>query len=83
MAEERILKEYVNPSTEEPRNIIVYPTVEDERFEIKPAFLNLVQKNQFSGSLNEDPNLHVSIFYRLSVTYKNQDTVRLHLFPFS
>jgi len=44
MAEERTLKEYANPSTEEPQTIIMYPTVEGDKFEIKPAFLNLVQK---------------------------------------
>jgi len=83
MAEEHTLKEYANPSMEEPHAIIGYPTVEGDKFEIKPAFLNLVQRNQFSGSPIEDPNLHTSTFYRLSVTYKNQEAVRLHLFPFS
>ena len=43
MAEGRTLKEYAIPSTEESRAIIVYPTVEDDDFEIKPALLNLVQ----------------------------------------
>jgi len=42
---ERTLKEYATPSTEEPQAIIVYPTVEDDNFEIKPALLNLVQQN--------------------------------------
>jgi len=83
MAKERTLKEYANPSTEEPQTIIVCPTVEGDKFEIKPAFLNIVQKKQISGSPNEDPNLHISTFYRLSVTCKNQEAVRLHLFPFS
>jgi len=84
MAVERSLKEYAIPSTEEPHAIIVYPTVEGENFEIKPVLLNLVQQNQFSGSLTEDPNMHISIFLRLSVTLKaNQEAVRLHLFPFS
>jgi len=81
---ERTLKEYDTPSTEEPQAIIVYPTVEDDNFEIKPALLNLVQQNQFSGSPTEDPNLHISTFLRLSDTLKeNQEAVRLHLFPFS
>ena len=31
---ERTLKEYATPSTEEPQAIIVYPTVEDDNFEI-------------------------------------------------
>jgi len=84
MAEECTPKEYAIPSTEEPRVIIVYPTVEANDFEIKPALLHLVQQNQFSRSPTEDPNLHISTFFRLSVTYKaNQEVVRLHLFPFS
>jgi len=81
---ERTLKEYATPSTEEPQAMIVYPTVEGNNFEIKPALLNLVQQNQFSGSPAEDPNLHISTFLRLSGTLKaNQEAVRLHLFPFS
>jgi len=40
MAEERTPKEYAIPSTEEPRAIIVYPTVEGNNFEIKPALLH-------------------------------------------
>jgi len=40
---ERTLKEYATPFTEEPQTIIVYPTVEGNNFEIKPALLNLVQ----------------------------------------
>ena len=43
MAEQHTLKEYAIPSTEEPHAIIVYPTVEDNDFEIKPALLYLVQ----------------------------------------
>jgi len=84
MAKERTLKEYATPSTEEPHAIIVYPTIEGNNFEIKPALIYLVQQNQFFGSPTEDPNLHVSTFLRLSGTLKtNQEAVRLHLFPFS
>jgi len=80
----RTLKGYATPSTEEPQAIIVYPTVEDDNFEIKLALLNLVQQNQFSGSPTEDPNLHISTFLRLIGTLKeNQEVVRLYLFPFS
>ena len=84
MVEERTLKEYAIPSINEPRAIIVYPTVEGDDFKIKPALLSLVQQNQFSGSPTEDPNLHISTFWRLSVTYKtDQKAIMLHLFPFS
>jgi len=84
MAEQRTLKDYATPSTEEPHAIIVYLTVEGNNFEIKPALIYLVQQNQFFGSPTEDPNLHVSNFLRLSGTLKaNQEAVRLYLFPFS
>jgi len=62
MAEERTLKEYATPSTEEPHAIIVYPTVEGNNFEIKFALIYVVQQNQFFESPTEDPNLHVSNF---------------------
>ena len=78
------LKKYATPFTDEPQAIIVYPTVEGNNFEIKPVLLNLVQQNQFSGSPDEDPNLHISTFLRLSGTLKaNQEAVRVHLFSFS
>jgi len=80
---ELTLKEYAIPSTEEPQDFIMYPTVEDDNFEIKPALLNLVQQNQFSGSPIEDPNLHISTFLRLTGTLKENQAIRLHLFPFS
>ena len=76
MAKERTLKKYASPSTEESHAIIVYPTVESNNFEIKPALIYLVQQNQIFGSLNEDPNLHVSNFLRFSGTVKaNQEAV--------
>jgi len=82
--EERTLKEYTTPSTDEPHVIFVYSTGEANNFEIKPALLNLVQQNQLSGLPTEDLNLHIAIFLRLGVFLKaNQEAIRMHLFPFS
>jgi len=84
MAEERALKEYAIPSSDEAYAVIVYPTVEGNNFETKPGLIYLVQQNQYLGSPTEDLNLHISTFLRLSGTLKgNQEGVRLHLFPFS
>lgn len=86
MAEEHTLKEYATPSTEEPQTVIVYPTIDANNFDIKPALLNIVQQNQFFELPTEDPNLHISTFLRLSGTLKSNgvtpETIRLHLFPF-
>jgi len=76
MAEERTLKEYATPSTEEPHAIIVYPTIEGNNFEIKPALIYLVQQNHFFGSPTKDPNFHISTFLKLSGTLNaNQEAV--------
>src|SRR4030067_3500097 len=87
MADNHTLKEYATPSTEEPQAVIVYPAVEANNFEIKPALLNLLQQNQFSGLPTEDPNLHLSTFLRVCGTLKangvTPEAIRLHLFPFS
>src|SRR4030043_1354656 len=87
MADNRTLKEYATPSTEETQAVIVYPAVEAKNFEIKPALLNLVQQNQFCGLPTEDPNLHLSTFLRVCGTLKangvTPKAIRLHLFPFS
>ena len=66
MGEERTLKEYATPYAEEPHAIIIYPTVEGNNFEIKPAVIYLVQQNQFFGSPTEDPNFHISTFLKLN-----------------
>ena len=84
MAEERALREYAISSSDEPYAIIVYRVVEANNFEIKPAFIYLVQQNQFSGLPTEDPTLHIATFLRLSGTLKEKkEAIRLHLFPFS
>ncbi|MCI69049.1 putative transposable element protein, partial [Trifolium medium] len=44
------LKDYAVPSEEEPYSSIASPAVEARNFELKPALLQIVQQNQFSGS---------------------------------
>jgi len=72
MVEERPLRDYSIPSSYEPYAGIVYPVVEANDFEMKPALIYLVQQNQFSGSPTEDPNFHISTFLRLSGTFEGK-----------
>ena len=55
-------------------------------FDINAALLNLVMKEQVSGSPNEDPASHLNTFVELCDMQKkndmDNDIVKLKLFPF-
>ena len=56
-------------------------------YEIKPALLNLVMKEQFSGVSTDDAAIHLNNFVELCEMQKykdiDEDLVKLKLFPFS
>jgi hypothetical protein len=66
---------------------IAPPTPEATFYEIKPALLNLVMKEQFSGVSTDDDAAHLNNFVELCKmqTYKDidGDIIKLKLFPFS
>jgi len=45
----RHLKEFAQPSDEEPSSSIVNPLIPANNFELKPSLLQLVQQNQYAG----------------------------------
>src|SRR5215203_4758457 len=65
---------------------IAPPATSAPSYEIKPALLNLVMKDQFSGA-GEDASLHLNNFIELCNMQKYKevdgDIVKLKLFPFS
>src|SRR3954451_12115743 len=65
---------------------IAPPATTTPYYEIKPALLNLVMKDQFSGA-GEDADLHLNNFVELCNMQKYKevdgDIVKLKLFPFS
>ena len=83
----RPLKEFAQPSDEEPSSSIVNPLIPANNFELKPSLLQLVQQNQFAGLSTENPNQHLKVFIQLAETFKSNgaspDTIRLRLYPFS
>src|SRR3954452_17311879 len=66
---------------------IAPPAPEAAFYEIKPALLNLVMKEQFSGISTEDAASHLNNFVELCEMHKyidiDGDIVKLKLFPFS
>ena len=84
---QRPLKEFAQPSNEEPSSSIVNPAITTNNFELKPSLLQLVQQNQFAGLATENPNQHLKVFIQLADTLKangaTPEAIRLRLFPFS
>jgi hypothetical protein len=66
---------------------IAPPAPEANFYEIKPALLNLVMKEQFSGASFDDAAAHLNNFVELCEMqkYENVDSniIKLKLFPFS
>ncbi|MED6226893.1 hypothetical protein PIB30_108230, partial [Stylosanthes scabra] len=47
------LADYTNPTTTSCGSSIVWPNVDANNFELKPALVQLVQQNQFGGKLKK------------------------------
>jgi hypothetical protein len=66
---------------------IAPPAPEANFYEIKPALLNLVMKEQFSGASSDDVAGHLNNFVELCEMQKYKDVdgniIKLKLFPFS
>ncbi|XP_061372210.1 uncharacterized protein LOC133314713, partial [Gastrolobium bilobum] len=84
---QRTLGDYMTPVVIPPIGSVVRPTVEPNNFELKPALVQLVQKEQFAGTSAEDPYLHIENFLLLSDTVKingvSRDAILLRLFTHS
>ena len=61
--------------------------MDENNFELKPAFIIMVLQHQFTGHPTEDPNEHLGRFLRMENTVKlngvNPEVIKLHLFPLS
>jgi hypothetical protein len=66
---------------------IAPPASEANFYEIKPALLNLVMKEQFSGASTDDAAAHLNNFVELCEKQKYKDVdgdiIKLKLFPIS
>ncbi|XP_061360631.1 uncharacterized protein LOC133304597 [Gastrolobium bilobum] len=69
----RTLGDYMTPARVPQTASIVRPTIEANNFELKPALLQLIQKEQFVGGSTENP----------TVNGVSRDAILLRLFPCS
>ncbi|CAM8893994.1 unnamed protein product [Rhodiola kirilowii] len=82
---EKPLKDYSTPSLTGFQSPLAPPGVNAPQFELKPALINMVGNNAFTGIGN--PNAHLASFLELCATFKfnnvPKENIYLRLFPFS
>ena len=83
----RVLRDYVLPQATGLTSSIVNPAVEVNNFELRPALVSFVEKDQFSGRPTENPHIHLRNFLTKCDTIKlngvSAGAIRLWLFSFS
>ena len=83
----RVLPDYVLPQATGLTSSIVNPAVEVNNFELRPAPVSFMEKDQFSGQPTENPHLHLRNFLAkcdmIKLNGVSVGAIRLRLFPFS
>ncbi|XP_061365407.1 uncharacterized protein LOC133308738 [Gastrolobium bilobum] len=83
----RTLGDYMTLARVPQTTSIVRPNVDANNFELKPALLQLIQKDQFAGGSTEDPYIHLENFLLYFDTLKmngvSRDAILLRVFPCS
>lgn len=84
---QRPIRDYTRPIVQPYLRKQGMPRINANNFELKQAFITMVQNNQFSGLPSEDPHTHLSTFLNYSDTLKyngvSDEAIKLRLFPFS
>ena len=66
---------------------IKQPAIDANDYELEPALITMVQRNQFAGQSTENPNEHLGQFLRIANSIKlsrvKPEVIQLQLFPFS
>jgi hypothetical protein len=83
---DKTLCEFSAPTTANIRTGLAV-NVGDNRFELKPALINMVQASQFCGKEHKDASAHLQHFLKIYSTFSIKGVIRdailLRLFPFS
>ncbi|CAM8950583.1 unnamed protein product [Rhodiola kirilowii] len=83
----RALGDYTVPRVSGFQSAIAPPGIANNTWEIKTGLIQMVQNNQFSGRMNEDPDQHLKRFVQMCNTVKTNgvppESYYLRLFPFS
>ena len=64
------IEDFWRPIIQDEYSAIRQPAIEANNFEMKPAFITMVQQHQFTSHPSEDPNEHMRRFMRMANTVK-------------
>ena len=82
-----VLPDYALPQASGITSSIVTPVIEANNFELNPALITFVERDQFGGHPSDKPNTHLRKFLAKCNTIKlngvSTGTIQLRLFPFS
>jgi len=85
--DQRVLRDYAIQQSSGIKSSIVSPTIEAYNFELRPALISLVEKDQFGGHPFENPNMHLRNFLAKCDTNKLNgvptDVIQMRFFLFS
>ena len=59
---QRVLRDYTLPQASGITSSIANPTVEANNFELRPAPITFVERDQFGGHPMDNPNVHIRKF---------------------
>ncbi|CAM8954098.1 unnamed protein product [Rhodiola kirilowii] len=83
----RTLRDYTAPRVSRFQSAIGPPGIANNTWELKTGLIQMVQNNQFSGRMNEDPHQHLKRFIQMCNTVKTNgvppESYYMRLFPFS
>ncbi|CAM8934814.1 unnamed protein product [Rhodiola kirilowii] len=83
----RTLGDYTAPRVTGFQSAIAPPGIANNTWELKTGLIQMVQNNQFSGRMNEEPHQHLKRFIQMCNTVKMNrvppESYYLMLFPFS
>ena len=81
------MEDFWRPVIQDEYSAVRHLAIDANYFELKPALITIVQRNQSTGHPTEDPNEHLGRFRRMASTVKlngvRPEVIKLQLFPFS
>ena len=78
------MEDFWRPIIQKEYFVVIQPAIEANNFELKPAFITMVQQYQLTSHPSEDPNEHMGRFMRMANTVKlnevRPEVIKLQLF---